>query len=607
MKDKKEVFKHSKIEEIFKYHTERLKTNTDDVLILTGMQGTGKTSAMKYDFARQDNALWIKQARKKLDDDYKMARKDNPGKDLHMIFSLESLCNRYLEAFENEDWTLIDEVKEYRNLGVHGDKIHKFICEDEDCPYPNRSKEINGHTFATFKALQIRLQHIDQNYKLLGETKRIYIDEADGLLMPEVVEFSDYTIFENLMRLNTKRLPTDEAFVTLNKFADFMDIKKALSKEFNRLTQNEVSIRDNRKRISELNKALKVLSRKFFLETDKNKKTITMAPDIVDLILYVLKNDVKLILASATLRHNLVQKITIEEYFYALKYEAELAALDRDYPSDYVENKMLKFEGSPNPIYYTQVYNYSDSSHSFSRRRYEVLKSKRSKLNNDSKKEFDDRLYEVEITTKLALRTLKELYNIEFTRPAFISFREINDRIRDLQEKYRREKYGKFLADTFECYDFFTNGMHGSNLQEKHDGIVIYGDPLSPDITKLAGNLNLIADRRNMRTGFKLKDDANIEQKRFVIESALSELLESIHRSRGKIPVVVVGNFLEPSKPDTKDSDAIDKDVIEDILNEDNIQIHYLIREYNKDKLNKKIKRLEEELGLILEDQRGKE
>lgn len=607
MKNNEEVFKHLKIEEIFKYHTEVLGSNNADILVLVGMQGTAKTSAMKYDFARQDNALWIKQSWKKLEDDYKMARKDNPAKDLHIIHSLETLCNTYLDAFENEDWMTIEEVKKYRTLGVNGDRIHKFICEDDGCPYPIRSKEIAGLTFATFKALQIRLQHIDQNYKLLGQTKRIHIDEADGLLMPEVVEFSDYTIFENLMRLNTKRLPTDEAFVTLYKFEDFMDIKKALSKEFNSLTQNEVSIRNNRKRISELNKALKVLSRKFFLEIDQNKKTITMAPDIVDLILYVLKNDVKLILASATLRHNLVQRITIEEYFFALRYETELRALDRDYPSDYVENKMLEFVGSPNPIYYTQVYNYSDSSHSFSRRRYEVLKSKRSKLNNDRKKEFDDRLYEVEINTKLALRTLKELYNIEFGKPAFISHREINDRIRDLQEKYSGEKYGKFLADTFECYDFFSNAMHGSNLHEKHDGIVIYGDPLSPDITKLAGNLNLIADRRNMRTGFKLKEDAKIKQKRFVIESELSELLESIHRSRGKIPVVVIGNFLEPAKPDIKDSDAIDKDIIEDILNEDNIQIHYLIREYNKDKLNKRLKRLEEELGLILEDQKVKE
>ena len=441
MKDKKEVFKHLKIEEIFKYHTKLLKSNNADILVLLGMQGTAKTSSMRYDFARQDDALWIKQSWKKVEDDYKMARKDNPGKDLHIIHSLESLCNTYLEAFENEVGTLIEEVKNYRTLGVNGHRIHKFICDDGGCPYLIRSKEIVGLTLATFKALQIRLQHIDQNYKLLGETKRIYIDEADGLLMPEIVGFSDYAIFESLMRLNTKRLPTDETFVTLYKFEDFMDIKKALSKEANSLTQNELSIKNNRKRISELNKALKVLSRKFFLEIDKNKKTITMAPDIVDLILYVLKNEVKLILASATLRHNLVQRFTIEEYFYALKYETELRALDRDYPSEYVVNKTLKFEGSPNPIYYTQVYNYSDSSHSFSRKRYEVLNSKRSKLNNDSKKDFDDRLYEVEITTNLALRTLKELYNIEFTRPALISFSEINDRIRDLQEKYSGEKY----------------------------------------------------------------------------------------------------------------------------------------------------------------------
>ena len=92
---------------------------------------------------------------------------------------------------------------------------------------------------------------------------------------------------------------------------------------------------------------------------------------------------------------------------------------------------------------------------------------------------------------------------------------------------------------------WFCSKWHGINANKTHDLVLLIGDPIENEISKFLEKKN--AGKATIK-GFTIKEDYFLSEweRDMANESILTELLEGIHRSRGDLDVIYVGNLLNP-------------------------------------------------------------
>lgn len=558
------------------------------ITILTSVQGTGKTTAMMEFFSEQTNAVWIKLQTDKLQTDLQEIMKFDPIAEPHIIYSLENMCSTYLEKSMDKESGIVEEVKLYREIGLNPEKIHEWICDNPLCPYLEKQK-VEGLSLLSFKGLDVRIMNdAKTHFNLLGKPDCIFLDELDGFLIERKITLHNPDIINDILKAKKQDVArlVENPLINIEHIHD-PELLKKYKEKYNQLTANPEKIAKNLKIIKEIKNAMEILeygyvTDKFQLEGIEMEYVI--APPIVSLFNYAIKTHTKLICGSATLNHNILQRLKIQTIFDYLKNEAILT--DEDYVNaDYYDQKDIHFYTAPAPISKTQIYNMPVKSHSLSRNRFEILKKSNANLTKQDETLSKKRLQEVEFEILKALKLAQDIYGIEPKQNTLIiTHREIAEKIKKIKEHKRNQKTGISLTK-FDFMSFFSNEMHGFNAQNQYGLLIIYGDPLSPDIVNYASRTKTVRDKSQMRRGFSLKDDAPEEIRATVIESMLSELIESIHRSRGtvtggkKIPVITISNFLS-QKPE-------EQEIVIKTLEADGIEINEL-NILNKNKIDQK-------------------
>ena len=610
MKDKKEVFKFSNpsfgIKELYKWHLDEIKKPAS-VKVLISLQGTGKTSSMMDDFITQNEAIWVKQSRKKLKEDLeKISQKNDKA---HIVLTLEDLCQTYLENHGTVDSPseLDLEVERYRKLNIPPDRIHGFICSAEDCPYSERDKSLKGLSLVSFQNLKTRIEHLKQNPTLLGKPSVIYVDESDGLLSPTLHKFESFDVFSTLVNAE-KKLLFASPYMNISKFENAEGILDSFKTEFEQLTKTKQLIEENRDRIRDISNAIKVLSTNYFTEFNVEKMYVVSAPPITALFRYAIEHPVKIIIGSARLRHHIIERNKIIFFFDLMQTEALDSVMFNPTLSDQfkvtkgteITARQIEIISSPTPFGRTTVYNLAVSKHSLSKNRYIIFNKSRTNLTSKERELFDRRLEESESLIQKGLEYVFITQSERFQNPMLITYTGLVNHLQRLKKKYRGEKYGKWLAQTFNHYAYFSNAMHGMTASDKgYDSIVCFGDALDPQVVAFANNVGVAETRLR---GFSVKPETDEQLKRIIYESMIAELLEAVHRSRGtvdngiRIPVLTISNFLEPEDP-------ADKRIINEILAKDNIDLHSLnedMKQVERRKMYLEADKIVRDMGLDL-------
>ena len=607
MKDKNKVFKFSRlygIKKLYKWHLDEIRKHAS-VKVLISLQGTGKTSSMMDDFTTQDEAIWVKQSRKKLKEDLKIISQKND--EAHIVYTLEDLCQTYLEnhGTEDEPSELDLEVEQYRKLNIPPDRIHAFICSAEGCPYSERDKSLSGLSLVSFQNLKTRIDHLTQNSTLLGKPLVIYLDESDGLLSPTIHKFESFDVFSTLVNAE-KKLLFASSYMNVSKFENAEGIREIFKTEFEQLIKTKELIAENRDRIREISNAIQVLSTNYFTEFNTEKMYVVSVPPIMTLFRYAIENPVKIIIGSAKLRHHIIERNKIIFFFQLMQSEVLDSVMFNPTLSDEfkvtkgseIMLKQIEIVSSPTPFGRTTVYNLAVSKHSLSRNRYAIFDKSRTNLAPKEKELFDKRLDEAEKLIQKGLEYVLLTQSERFQNPMLVTYTGLVNHLQRLKKKFRGEKYGKWLSQTFNHYAYFSNAMHGMTASDRgYDSIVCFGDALDPQVVAFANNV-LVAET-GMK-GFYVKPETDEQLKRIIYESMLAELLEAIHRSRGtvdngiRIPVLTISNFLEPEDP-------VDKRIINEILTQDNIDIRSLnedMKQVEKRKMYLELNETAKDMGL---------
>ncbi len=604
MKNKKEVFKVSTygIKELYKWHLNEIRKPAS-IKFFISLQGTGKTTSMMDDLARQKEAIWVKQSRKKLKDDLEIISKKNDN--AHIVLTLEDLCQTYRKNHGIiEPSEMDEEVEQYRRLNIPPDKIHSFICSEEGCPYSERDKRLSGLSLVSFQNLKTRIDYIKQNPTLLGRPSVIYVDESDGLLSPTLYKFESFEVFSTLVNAN-KKLLLASPYMNVSKFENAEAILNKFKTEFKKLTKTKELVEENRDRIREISNAIQVLTTNYFIEFNTEKMYIVSAPPIMTLFRYAIGYPVKVIIGSAKLRHHIIERNKIIFLFELTQNEALDSVMEANLSDDFklekaseIMEKQIEIVSSPTPFGRTTVYNLAVSKHSLSKNRYIIFDKIRTNLAPKEKQLFDKRLEEAENLIQKGLEYVFITQSERFQNPMLITYTGLVNHLQRLKEKYRGEKYGKWLSQTFNHYAFFSNAMHGMTASDNgYDSIVCFGDALDPQVVAFANNIGVA--ETGMR-GFSIKPETDEQLKRIIYESMMAELLEAIHRSRGtvdngiRIPVLTISNFLETDDPE-------DKKIINEILAQDNIDIRSLnedMRQVQKKKMYLELEKAIKDMGL---------
>ncbi len=620
--------KERNIKFYYNHHLAEIKKTDYDVLFLNSTQGTSKSTSMRKDFTEQKDARFIKESRSSLEKQWQLIQKETGSKKAYIIKTLEDICITYKNAEKSQkgDYVppLISKVKRYREIGFPPDKIHKFICKDKECGYPERNKSINGLSMLSFNAFLIRIQHNKETGgKLLGNPLRIYFDEADPFLKSKKIKFKDYRIFDKLVNARSEIL-ADNAFIKTSYIHD-PALLKELQNDFNEKSKTESDIDEWEYNLEDLQNAIKILQFGYISGFDIKKMAVEMSPQIVPLFRYVLESDVPMVCGSAILGKDLIQQEQIRQYFYTIRESVEMNLYeklemdgDNTDPSHIkklnnavrISDAEIKFYKAPPPLGITQLYLHSVRNHSFSHNRHKY----NSKNREDRKSERDfytSRRLEMQETIEEALNKMEVLYQMQLhdKKTLVITFKEIAEYIRELKRSWKKNS----LSPLFD-YDFlawFSGDMHGMNAPDKgYELIILYGDPINHSISRFCHSLKLIPEQKQkLLRGFTLKDETDINLREMIMRSAISEILEGVHRSRGnmipsdiltitpKIPVLAISNLLSPDS-------EIDKRIVSEVLKEDRIELHDMnieddeYRKKRREKIKIQMESLLDDMGL---------
>lgn len=598
------------------------------VLFMIGLQGTSKTTAQLRDATNQKEALIISQSRAKLVQlqEQITAHGFDPEGKAHIIWTLEDICSTYREAVKDEEEGLLEEVHGYRRMGVQQNIFHHWICQDEDCPFLTRDSKIHLVSMLSYDAFLTRERHDkEQNGKLLGHPRKIYIDESDGLLSTEIFTFKNNPDIKTRLKEAHQKTwampnPYEVGLIEIDEPVLLEEFKE----EHKQLSKTPDMVRENKDRLIDLNDAMRVLEfgyLKYFgirenFRTKENTEVVEMAPKILKLFKYVIDHaseNVQVITSSARLSKNLIERTRIQNYYNILKrityhkINNEMLFYEQKGDFDKVSQldkyliertpKKIKFDQPPNPKGRTQLYALSVDRHSFSAERYKLF-GKRARTKDENERVKFLLKDEIEFYIEYALKTVEYNWGIVPKRVLFISHASIISELTKL--KAADNWHYRHLIYRFDYGIWHSNKMHGINAPEApYDCVIVYGDPLSPDIGKFAKFYEILEEKNKMRRGFRLKANLPPSIRNIIVPSMLAELFEGIHRARGtvmysstgmvreKVPVIAISNLLTPSNPQ-------DAEIVNKLLIDDGIDYHDLLAQETKKKYLQK--RMEIEL-----------
>lgn len=581
---------------------------------------------MRRDFFEQHDSRYIKSARAALQSELIKLTDEVGPNEAFIVPTLEDICLTYRNAVMNHENTLIEKVRSYRKLSILPERIHRFFCEQKECPYidPEKGKSVAGLSMLSFNAFLIRSQHgPEANGELIGNPKKLYFDEADSFLHAEKVKFQDSDIFNKLISPKKLVLLEDNNFIKVTHVQDF-DLLRTFKKEHNAKSRTEHDVERWKRRLWDLSNAVKVLDFGYITGYDTTEMTVTMVPRIVPVFKYVLDKGIQMVCSSATLRMDLIQRERINQYFSVIRdsvaedlkdrvkflnqmdFEAGMERVGEIYSGD------IGFVKSPPPQGETQLYLYSVRDHSFSANRYNYRYDKTlNPIESASKNEkfLKKRFTEVEQNVEKALEYMRLVHGLDMRnkKVLVIAFKEIVAYIIHRKEEANYHKERSILFG-YDYMSWFSNSMHGFNAPDcGYELIILYGDPVSKHISQFCQKLDLFPkERQRLRRGFVLREGVDPFFRRLVTPSSLSELFEGIHRTRNniippetleihpKIPVLAISNLLDP------DND-LDKEIVNSLLKEDNIKLHHL-NERGEEFKKAKRKEVKAEIKSLLSD-----
>ena len=591
MNDNIGVFKNNakvrSVKEAFKMHIDKINnfrsSPKSPILLITSIQGSGKTTASLETFAKSMDAILLVQSNAKIKEIIEILYNKYPNLKYKIIWGLEATCDEYHANIKE----LTDHVKNLRNANIKTDTIHsmihkKYNSDPAKCTYSTQNKEMNGRiieTVARFQA-QITEGKLKNN---IEEGRLILIDEADGLLSFKTNHIDSFP--ENYKT---------EKIVCNNKFLpEIYDLqvpygtRDILMGKYKILTAglDLDNYEENIKVIQDTIETETLVAQGFYIRLDlksthlDNKLnfnyTYNLAelPTIFFIFQFVLKHKLKLILGSATLRHNRINFEILQNYFnlalelektrtlnklmhmqeHNVKYSMLMHKADyfsyllklkpvEEFKCDFLPAKQMEILVMQSSRKITNLHSYSNSH-------YKKPKTKEEKHNM-----WKD---EIKPEIKTALNLYYVIYGHDPKKILLITFKSLNliieDEINRAKKNYNLS-HDPVLKRIKLNADFFTNEMHGTNAdKEGYDLILTIGDPLDPIVSNYAKNNNMVeidpsGKVKNPR-GFTLKPGIN--ETLLVTESMVSELLEAFHRGRWSIPIIAIGNFLTDNNEDS--------------------------------------------------------
>lgn len=586
-----------------------IKNSKVALILITTQQGAGKTTAEKEVFKSRNNVILLTKSNQRARELASEISEESPETSFDTIYSLEASCITYQSNSEE----LAPVVQRYRGIGIFPRNIHHMICNNALCEYSEQSPRIRGRVITTFDMfLHLKSQIGAYQYYT------IFLDEGDGLLnrplislepeifrkfkfkeiysgddyLPHIYEWEDLNI----------RDPSED-IQQLCEVGDYSSSLPGLKSQLQRMIFTDGAI-DNRKiaenigYIRNLKKLIDVLEARYFSYYN-NKRTgkteVYLPPPIFELGLFLLTHpNVTMVASSASLRPHRYRFMKIMYYFELARYmlmdgfsekfdHLDGSRLNRElFIFDHLENSKppQEYKGDFSAKE-TLLINRSFKTQSVSKNHYSILgekgfqghlerngrisaERKRTKIQKEIINELTSliSLYE-----KISGRLTKKVLLITFEEGArFIDeYREeLKRKIQNYWKKYKDQRDVYNVLKKIDARSWFSPKWHGMNFNRTHDLILLIGDPIENEISRFLTKKDAVGVTRK---GFALKEDSPLtEAERDMINvSILTELMEAIHRSRGDLDVIYVGNLLEPENP-------IDRQTRHRVLLKDNVK-----------------------------------
>ena len=588
MNKQNELFKtiETDIQKSVQSHAEVIKSAIEDHAIplqfLTTQQGAGKTTAEKQLFESVDNVVLLTQSNKRVRELAHEISEDFPDCQFKTVYSLEASCTTYLDNVE----MLKPQVDLYRRIGIFPQNIHRLICIDPSCAYLDQDRTINGRIITTLDMFMHLKDQIATYQKFT-----IFLDEGDGILnrdekeiTPELFnKYSHQEVYEgndylpHIFKCNVLHIrEPEEDILQLCREGKFSNSVPGLKAQLANMTFTEgvidvKKIQENSGYIRLLKTLIDIFTNKYF-SYYKNNRTmkidIYLPPTILELSRFLLTHPgITMIVASASLRHHRLRWRKVIDYFELARIMlmSEISQTISDLSGNQLERQLYIYDyiqdcktpqefRSPFIAKKTKLIVKSDDTHSFSKTRYNILDEKNSA--ESKRKIVKDELISyiktlVPLYEKIEGKKINKILLITFQEGAKTIEEEklaLKNKITQYYKKYGKDEETRNLYELLKKIDvgsWFSPKWHGINANKTHDLILLIGDPIENEISKFLGKKNAVEATIK---GFTIKEDCFLSEweRDMANESILTELLEGIHRSRGDLDVIHVGNLLNP-------------------------------------------------------------
>ena len=552
-----------------------LKDDEHNVLNLTSMQGSGKTTSIIGQFAKSKDAIILTQSNQKIDEIIKIIRNLYPDLQFKAIYGLERSCRTY-----RSDDEIKKVVAHYRHLGILTEDIHKIICHDKECEFLTQDTDMEGRIIESVARFEAQIT-MGRAFRYMHWNRLILIDEADGLLNQSKTSIIEMPYQSERMFIE-KPTYMPEIYVIKppeEALANMMEEYYELIKDIN---HNEHLIK-NRTDI------IRLLTQGFY---SLENKTISELPPIFYIFRSILDRQMKLILGSATMRNHSINNQTLKGY-YEIAYQLALEKAQNNIEEKADDEKKLikklehyQFLSNLKPEIREFEANYIPGLRNIyvmdgliKRHSYSLAYFKRAFDPEDEerrKKAWNQLRWEISMALKF--------YELEYGKTAnkvlLISFKpvvdEISNHIKRLEKNRNLSKDP--ILKRITPKPFFSNSMHGINAnKDGYDLILTIGDPVDHSTSKMAKDLNIF---KGTKRGFGIKENTDISLKKQIIRTQSSELIEAFHRGRSEIPIIAIGNFL-------RDENIENQRIINEIMMENGFILMNVANYLNRLKQNK--------------------
>lgn len=477
------------------------------------------------------------------------------------------------------------------------------MCPDPYCEYLDQDRTINGRIITTLDMFMHLKDQIGTNQKFL-----ILLDEGDGLLnmnekvLPpelfnkyphkEVYEGNDYLPHISKWDVPNIREPNED-ILELCREGKFSNSIQGLKEQLTNMTFTEgvidvKKIQENSRYIKRLKTLIDIFANKYFSYYQNNRKMkieIYLPPTMLELSRFLLTHPgITMIVSSASLRHHRLRWRKVIDYFELARMMlmSEISQTISDLSGyklerqlqvyDYIQDCKTPHEfRSPFIAKKTKLIVKSDDTHSFSKTHYSILDEKEYQKYSESNGKDTAESKRIIVKEELIsyIKTLVPLYEKiegkQVNKILLITFEEgvktIEEERKNLYKKIVQynKKYGKDeetrnsyeLLKKIDAKSWFSPKWHGINANKTHDLVLLIGDPIENEISEFLRKKN--AGKATIK-GFTIKEDCFLSEweRDMANESILTELLEGIHRSRGDLDVIYVGNLLNPDNINDK-------------------------------------------------------